>query len=885
MALNFFKQRDIDEIDVNDIPEEFINYLETLDEAGKIGLLASRPDIAKVLGVSVEDSNQDTVNTTDDSSEIVQEDERNPKSSAVFEEEQDIRNSVDVEPDVDEPEEVNEEFIAIQNNYYEGKRLAEILKDNMEPLEALAIPDKTDKCFIHRVLFKEKQIRYTGKGLQIGSVHRISVEQYYLDMLLQYDSAFKPENKIVSEMQVRQDYVDYIYSDQFKNDFERAYNDILEKRNGLVDILIQLQEAMNQEKKTISWTEESRFTIQMKYSVDALNDLLRKKEQDFASAQDKITKAEERRAFLEDRIPASEQFAKSIVQESLPRVNTKIGEYVLEKQQEIEALNKKIQELQEEYARIQGALIIFGKRAKLEKLDADIEEVKAKVIPLQTQLDEQKKILSMRQDGKEDDEILAWMKQVSVYIKKVQDEVRLCSNAKEEYSRFFNELSESDDNIKAAYEGYHRVEAEQYSEEIKKTIQYLYEQLEKYSLVNIYQQIYDESVQVFKEKNGVKSITGKCHRYDLYVQLMFAMKYFNKKIGNMQFICVDEGQDLAVNEYRLLSELNQNHVVFNIFGDTNQLMKSGRGISDWNLLLSELQAEQYVLNENYRNTNQITRFCNDNFGLKTLQTGVDGPKVREISRRDLEKELAGLMITTERIAILLPRTVQKMKYLDMDILPENIRNMIGETMDNGFISVMYVDEVKGIEFDKVFVVSAAMHRNEKYIAYTRALSELIVVVDEKLMNNNSAKKVKENIEHNKKAGIHSAKMTGTLKWEKTKQPKAYILEKTIDNDVITYHFTENTKSIIKNEFANTDSILPSSIASSPLTNIKKNIYAHCVYIENSICYNINCKENMGKKCNKEGNCDYYISLPVPPDEEELIAEDIDNAKKYLAKYS
>lgn len=704
-------------------------------------------------------------------------------------------------------------------------------------------------------------------------------------MLLQYDSAFKPENKIVSEMQVRQDYVDYIYSDQFKNDFERAYNDILEKRNGLVDILIQLQEAMNQEKKTISWTEESRFTIQMKYSVDALNDLLRKKEQDFASAQDKITKAEERRAFLEDRIPASEQFAKSIVQESLPRVNTKIGEYVLEKQQEIEALNKKIQELQEEYARIQGALIIFGKRAKLEKLDADIEEVKAKVIPLQTQLDEQKKILSMRQDGKEDDEILAWMKQVSVYIKKVQDEVRLCSNAKEEYSRFFNELSESDDNIKAAYEGYHRVEAEQYSEEIKKTIQYLYEQLEKYSLVNIYQQIYDESVQVFKEKNGVKSITGKCHRYDLYVQLMFAMKYFNKKIGNMQFICVDEGQDLAVNEYRLLSELNQNHVVFNIFGDTNQLMKSGRGISDWNLLLSELQAEQYVLNENYRNTNQITRFCNDNFGLKTLQTGVDGPKVREISRRDLEKELAGLMITTERIAILLPRTVQKMKYLDMDILPENIRNMIGETMDNGFISVMYVDEVKGIEFDKVFVVSAAMHRNEKYIAYTRALSELIVVVDEKLMNNNSAKKVKENIEHNKKAGIHSAKMTGTLKWEKTKQPKAYTLEKTIDNDVITYHFTENTKSIIKNEFANTDSILPSSIASSPLTNIKKNIYAHCVYIENSICYNINCKENMGKKCNKEGNCDYYISLPVPPDEEELIAEDIDNAKKYLAKYS
>ena len=70
--------------------------------------------------------------------------------------------------------------------------------------------------------------------MQIGSVHRLSVEQYYLEMLLQYDAAFKPENKIVSEMQVRQDYVDYIYSDQFKRDFDQAYNSILAKRNGSI---------------------------------------------------------------------------------------------------------------------------------------------------------------------------------------------------------------------------------------------------------------------------------------------------------------------------------------------------------------------------------------------------------------------------------------------------------------------------------------------------------------------------------------------------------------------------------------------------------------------------------------------------------------------------
>lgn len=197
-------------------------------------------------------------------------------------------------------------------------------------------------------------------------------------------------------------------------------------------------------------------------------------------------------------------------------------------------------------------------------------------------------------------------------------------------------------------------------------------------------------------------------------------------------------------------------------------------------LLSELQAEQYVLNENYRNTNQITRFCNDNFGLKTLQTGVDGPKVREISRRDLEKELAGLMVTTERVAILLPRIVQKMKYLDMDILPENIRNMIGETMDNGFISVMYVDEVKGIEFDKVFVVSAKMRRNEKYIAYTRALSELIIVVDEGIAEYDTESNKNQEANTNKKEHKTESKKrkSAALKWDgKKKLQKDEIVEK------------------------------------------------------------------------------------------------------------
>ena len=169
MALNFFKQRDIDEMDINDIPEEFINYVETLDEIGKVGLLASRPDIAKVLGVSIKDSNQDKA-------EMVQTEDSSLELSVISDEDHDGLGSENVELDDDVTEEVDEEFIAIQNNRYDGKKITEVLKDNMEPLEALAVPDKTDKCIVHRIPFIEKQIKYTGKGATYGVVLKVCLQ-------------------------------------------------------------------------------------------------------------------------------------------------------------------------------------------------------------------------------------------------------------------------------------------------------------------------------------------------------------------------------------------------------------------------------------------------------------------------------------------------------------------------------------------------------------------------------------------------------------------------------------------------------------------------------------------------------------------------------------
>ena len=113
-------------------------------------------------------------------------------------------------------------------------------------------------------------------------------------------------------------------------------------------------------------------------------------------------------------------------------------------------------------------------------------------------------------------------------------------------------------------------------------------------------------------------------------------------------------------------------------------------------------------------------------------TGVDGSGIREIQRKQLEFELADIDVGSLRIAILITRRARKSDYLKFDMLPNDIKKTIGDRIGNGYISLMYVDEVKGIEFDRVYVIPNKMSNNEKYIAYTRALSELVIVVGEEI---------------------------------------------------------------------------------------------------------------------------------------------------------
>lgn len=580
-------------------------------------------------------------------------------------------------------------------------------------------------------------IKGIADELQIGSIPRISIEQYYRDKLAQYDPVLTQTGSLVSEMSVNQDYVDYIYSDQFKKDFDKAFDTVITERNSLVAELNKLTTAAGFPPRSIAVSDHTAVIRQIQYAVEDVADVVKRQDDLIANAEEDVKRVLSRKAFLEEKIPQYQQNAENILKEAGPKVKAKIEKYLSEQQDSASQLQGEIASLQKEQQETESRYRFFGinlntrgKRTELERIARAIQDAEKQIAQLSQRQEAERPLLTQDINDYTDEVLINWIKQVSIIIPDAKAEVRMYENAISDYKLFVEEysgidqrLSEAQAQVTAALEG-------KYGEGVRSLISTLREKTSEYEGVGTFEKMFTAATAAFKEAHHINSNIGKNHRYDLYARLLFALKFYGNRASNISFMFVDEGQDLALNEYRLINTLNGGSLTINVFGDTNQLMKAGRGISDWADLTELFKAQQFTLNENYRNTNQITRFCNSSFDMNVLLTGVDGKAVREIPRNELEKELADLDIGREKIAILIPRDIKKEKFIRQEFLPVRIANLIGDRIDNGYISLMYVEEVKGIEFDKAYVLTNGMARNEKYIAYTRALSELVLVVAE-----------------------------------------------------------------------------------------------------------------------------------------------------------
>lgn len=234
--------------------------------------------------------------------------------------------------------------------------------------------------------------------------------------------------------------------------------------------------------------------------------------------------------------------------------------------------------------------------------------------------------------------------------------------------------------------------------------------------------IYDKCVHEELKKLFVRYAVPNCkktYRYQMYLELLCYTLYAGAINNGDRFLNIDEGQDLAETEYELFRRALGKNLIYNIYGDINQTI-SRKGVHDWS---SFSWVDRYfTLKEDYRNSEQITDFCNETLGYDFTSIGIIGPEVSIVSLEDAKNKLRQhkLEQRSMRVAVIVKN------YDQQSVGGWKELGCKDKTLEEGAVSLLSVEDAKGLEFENVIVVDADMTKNEKYISYTRALECLVV---------------------------------------------------------------------------------------------------------------------------------------------------------------
>ena len=217
------------------------------------------------------------------------------------------------------------------------------------------------------------------------------------------------------------------------------------------------------------------------------------------------------------------------------------------------------------------------------------------------------------------------------------------------------------------------------------------------------------------------------YRYRLYLGVLFCALYYGNFKQCDKLLCIDEAQDISAAEYSVLRKALGESCAFNLYGDINQRLTPYHGVEDWAEIRDAITNELFVLNENYRNTMQITEFCNKEFSAEVYAIGISGPEVQEL---DLAEAIAALCDRkakqpTLRCAVLWAGRSRATRDKLAELLQD--QTVVWDDINDEKLSVAPIEFAKGLEFDAVAVIEDGMTFNEKYVAYTRALDNLFVV--------------------------------------------------------------------------------------------------------------------------------------------------------------
>ena len=249
---------------------------------------------------------------------------------------------------------------------------------------------------------------------------------------------------------------------------------------------------------------------------------------------------------------------------------------------------------------------------------------------------------------------------------------------------------------------------------------------EKLKANEIYKHVMRKEILVTYRKYGVE-YTRTNYRHKLFVMLMFCSLYYTRLSSTDSYLNIDEAQDISVTEYHLLRKILGEKCVFNLYGDINQALLPEKCIMDWEDLSDVVGNKVFILNEDYRNTLQITEYCNKEFFAEIYPIGIKGEPVSEMPATQAIKWLVDLKKKHPeyRTSIIVNRAKDSIRATISGSINE--KEVSWYKIDDKKLSVLTVENAKGLEFEAVVVLCDGMEINEQYIAYTRALDYLCIV--------------------------------------------------------------------------------------------------------------------------------------------------------------
>lgn len=222
------------------------------------------------------------------------------------------------------------------------------------------------------------------------------------------------------------------------------------------------------------------------------------------------------------------------------------------------------------------------------------------------------------------------------------------------------------------------------------------------------------------DKNISKTKITNYDVHDLFSILKLAISHLGVYNDDFRHFLIDEAQQINFYEYSLLKDMNPNST-FTLFGDLQQKLNDSDGIRRWEDLKQIFSYKYFELLENYRNSMQITNYVNEKMGLGMNSIGLEGPQVNLRGALVFKPSHNGLTALIYKDAIAMDAVLSRYNQDMFNEIQDD--NMVFRTDK---INVISLKMCKGLEFTKVYVLTNEMGNNDKYVAYTRALEELII---------------------------------------------------------------------------------------------------------------------------------------------------------------